>query len=168
MFAPAFRRNSRWSIAQPVPEVGDDSTPYAAADAFYNFWFTFRSWREFPHPDEEDVEQAESREERRWASHHLPQASLALGCTAGPSAISCRGGSGWGAPDVQDFCRPARVASSGVSMHWGRAPLCWNGFLDVCTSHALLALSGDMWHRQHHDCLPPYKTRLLLLFLIFS
>ena len=25
-----------------------------------------RSWREFPHPDEEDVEGAESREHRRW------------------------------------------------------------------------------------------------------
>jgi DnaJ family protein C protein 2 len=26
-------------------------------DAFYNFWFSFKSWREFPHPDEEDIEQ---------------------------------------------------------------------------------------------------------------
>ncbi len=29
-------------------------------DAFYDFWFTFRSWREFPHPDEEDIEQVGS------------------------------------------------------------------------------------------------------------
>lgn len=28
--------------------------------------YTFKSWREFPHPDEEDVEAAESREHRRW------------------------------------------------------------------------------------------------------
>jgi hypothetical protein len=34
--------------------------------AFYDFWYTFKSWREFPHPDEEDVEAAESREHRRW------------------------------------------------------------------------------------------------------
>ena len=27
-------------------------------DAFYNFWYSFKSWREFPHPDEEDIEQA--------------------------------------------------------------------------------------------------------------
>lgn len=26
-------------------------------DAFYDFWYTFKSWREFPHPDEEDIEQ---------------------------------------------------------------------------------------------------------------
>lgn len=65
VFAPAFRRNTRWSVAQPVPEVGDESTPYANVDKFYDFWFGFKSWREFPHPDEEDTEQAESREERR-------------------------------------------------------------------------------------------------------
>jgi DnaJ family protein C protein 2 len=31
-------------------------------------WVSFflRSWREFPHPDEEDVEGAEGREHRRW------------------------------------------------------------------------------------------------------
>ena len=67
MFGPAFRRNSRWSVAQPVPEVGDPSAAWEHTSAFYDFWFTFRSWREFPHPDEEDTEQAESREERRWA-----------------------------------------------------------------------------------------------------
>lgn len=26
-------------------------------DAFYSFWFGFKSWREFPHPEEEDIEQ---------------------------------------------------------------------------------------------------------------
>ncbi len=35
-------------------------------NAFYDFWYTFKSWREFPHPDEEDVEGAESREHKRW------------------------------------------------------------------------------------------------------
>lgn len=65
VFGPAFKRNSRWSLAQPVPDVGDEETPYAAVDKFYDFWFAFKSWREFPHADEEDVEQAESREEKR-------------------------------------------------------------------------------------------------------
>ena len=50
-----------------MPEVGGDGAAWADVDAFYDFWFAFRSWREFPHPDEEDVEQAESREERRRA-----------------------------------------------------------------------------------------------------
>ena len=65
VFGPAFRRNARWSVAQPVPEVGEGDAAWAQVDAFYDFWFAFRSWREFPHADEEDVEQAESREERR-------------------------------------------------------------------------------------------------------
>ena len=65
VFGPAFRRNSRWSVQTPVPEVGDEGTPFQQVDKFYDFWFSFKSWREFPHPDEEDVEQAECREEKR-------------------------------------------------------------------------------------------------------
>jgi hypothetical protein len=53
-----------------VPEVGEEGTPWEVVDAFYDFWFGFRSWREFPHPDEEDVEQAECREEKRCAAVH--------------------------------------------------------------------------------------------------
>ena len=67
VFGPAFRRNTRWSVATPVPEVGEDDTAWEEVDKFYDFWFGFKSWREFPHPDEEDVEQAECREEKRYA-----------------------------------------------------------------------------------------------------
>ncbi|KAL4449534.1 hypothetical protein ABPG77_007178 [Micractinium sp. CCAP 211/92] len=70
VFGAAFRRNSRWSTNQPVPDLGDDATPMDKVDAFYNFWFSFKSWREFPHPDEEDIEQAESREHRRWIERY--------------------------------------------------------------------------------------------------
>ncbi|DBA66447.1 hypothetical protein WJX79_001146 [Trebouxia sp. C0005] len=70
VFGPAFKRNSRWSVTQPVPDVGDEETAYAAVDKFYDFWFSFKSWREFPHADEEDVEQAESREEKRWIERY--------------------------------------------------------------------------------------------------
>ncbi|KAK9818427.1 hypothetical protein WJX72_012515 [[Myrmecia] bisecta] len=66
VFAPAFRRNTRWSVHTPVPEVGDENTPDDVVEKFYDFWFGFKSWREFPHPDEEDLEQAESREHKRW------------------------------------------------------------------------------------------------------
>ena len=65
----AFKRQARWSAApggaDAVPELGDADTPWEKVDKFYDFWFAFKSWREFPHEDEEDVEGAESREEKR-------------------------------------------------------------------------------------------------------
>jgi hypothetical protein len=72
VFAPAFRRNARWSIDPKVPDVGDESSSWEAVSAFYDFWYGFKSWREFPHPDEEDVEGAESREHKRWIERCVP------------------------------------------------------------------------------------------------
>ncbi|KAI3828667.1 hypothetical protein L1987_02775 [Smallanthus sonchifolius] len=66
VFGPAFMRNGRWSVSQPIPSLGDDNTPLKEVDAFYDFWFSFKSWREFPHEDEFDLEQAESRDHKRW------------------------------------------------------------------------------------------------------
>ncbi|KAK7412029.1 hypothetical protein VNO78_03475 [Psophocarpus tetragonolobus] len=66
VFGPAFMRNGRWSVNQPIPSLGDDNTKLKEVDNFYNFWYSFKSWREFPHADEFDLEQAESRDHRRW------------------------------------------------------------------------------------------------------
>ncbi|KAK7302343.1 hypothetical protein RJT34_13230 [Clitoria ternatea] len=66
VFGPAFMRNGRWSVTQPIPSLGDDNMPLKDVDNFYNFWYSFKSWREFPHADEFDIEQAESRDHKRW------------------------------------------------------------------------------------------------------
>ncbi|KAG8379372.1 hypothetical protein BUALT_Bualt07G0081700 [Buddleja alternifolia] len=66
VFGPAFLRNGRWSVNQPIPSLGDDTTPVKEVDSFYDFWYSFKSWREFPHADEFDLEQSESRDHRRW------------------------------------------------------------------------------------------------------
>lgn len=66
VFGPAFLRNGRWSVNQDIPTLGDDKTSIKDVDSFYNFWYAFKSWREFPHADEFDVEQAESRDHKRW------------------------------------------------------------------------------------------------------
>ncbi|KAK2078664.1 hypothetical protein QBZ16_003504 [Prototheca wickerhamii] len=66
VFGSVFARNARWAAKKPVPSLGEDGTPYAEVDRFYDYWYGFKSWREFPHPDEEDVEGAEGRDHRRW------------------------------------------------------------------------------------------------------
>ncbi|XP_077241536.1 uncharacterized protein LOC143882036 [Tasmannia lanceolata] len=66
VFGPAFMRNGRWSVNQPVPTLGEENTPLSEVDSFYNFWYGFKSWRESPHEDEFDLEQAESRDHKRW------------------------------------------------------------------------------------------------------
>lgn len=66
VFGPVFERNSRFSQNQPVPQLGGPDTPYAEVDHFYDFWFSFSSWREFAHLNEHKVEHASSRDEKRF------------------------------------------------------------------------------------------------------
>ena len=51
---------------QPAPLLGDASAPFDDVAEFYNFWFAFKSWRDFADADEYDVGEAGFREEKRW------------------------------------------------------------------------------------------------------
>jgi len=65
LYKPVFERNSRFSIKQPVPKVGDMETDLKEVEEFYAFWFAFDSWREFS-GGEHDPNDAEARDEKRW------------------------------------------------------------------------------------------------------
>jgi DnaJ family protein C protein 2 len=66
LYRPVFERNAIFSSVQPVPELGNADTPFEVVDKFYDFWFGFKSWREFPDEEEYNLEEAECREEKRW------------------------------------------------------------------------------------------------------
>ena len=65
-FRPGFQRQSKFSSKTPVPQLGDEETPYEQVGKFYKFWFEFSSWRDFTLLAEHKLSEAEDREERRW------------------------------------------------------------------------------------------------------
>lgn len=65
-FGQCFGINSRWSMSNRVPELGEDSTSIDVVNKFYDFWYSFKSWRDFSFDLEYDTDQAECREEKRW------------------------------------------------------------------------------------------------------
>jgi len=74
-FGPVFERNSRWSERGGTPLLGDEESADEEVAKFYNFWFDFRSWRDFADADEYDLEDASCREVRRRSqASRTPQA----------------------------------------------------------------------------------------------
>ncbi|CAE7569392.1 Dnajc2 [Symbiodinium sp. KB8] len=72
VFGEVFRRNARFSMKRPVPELGSLEDEPRVWKRFYDFWYGFQSWRDpvmlAQKAGEEicDLEEAECREERRW------------------------------------------------------------------------------------------------------
>jgi DnaJ family protein C protein 2 len=66
VYGPVFARNAKFSGVQPVPLLGGSDVPFEQVDAFYDFWLSFKSWRDFAFQDEHDVGKADSRDEKRW------------------------------------------------------------------------------------------------------
>ena len=66
VFSPVFERNSRWSERPNAPLLGAPDAEFEKVAAFYNFWFDFKSWRDFADADEFDLEDAHFREEKRY------------------------------------------------------------------------------------------------------
>ena len=110
LFGPVFERNARFSDVKPVPLLGaldehgdgldgaavDEAEDFAPVLEFYKFWENFRSWRDFSGEGEHSVDEAESREEKRWmelqnsAEARKMKEKEVEGSEAGPSPPTCR------------------------------------------------------------------------------
>lgn len=67
IFDPVFKRNGRFAVKKPIPNIGDDNTPIEEVLRFYEYWVNFESWRDFSGKDSEyNPDDATSREEKRW------------------------------------------------------------------------------------------------------
>ena len=67
LWRPIFERESRFSNKAPVPSIGTAESDKASVETFYDFWFTFDSWRSFEYNDKEGAEGGDSRDEKRYA-----------------------------------------------------------------------------------------------------
>ena len=67
LWRPVFEREARFSNKSPVPTIGTAEADKASVETFYDFWFTFDSWRSFEYNDKEGAEGGDSRDEKRYA-----------------------------------------------------------------------------------------------------
>jgi len=65
VYGPVFESNARFSNIKPVPKLGDMSTSDEDVLAFYDFWNNFSSWREFAYLNENNLETASCRAQKR-------------------------------------------------------------------------------------------------------
>jgi DnaJ family protein C protein 2 len=67
LFDTVFKRNARFAVRKPVPEIGDADTPMQDVYKFYDYWVRFESWRDFTGVGaEHKPDEASSREEKRY------------------------------------------------------------------------------------------------------
>ncbi|PPJ55908.1 hypothetical protein CBER1_03776 [Cercospora berteroae] len=65
LWSPVFEAEARFSKIQPVPKLGDDNSTKEDVEQFYNFWYSFDSWRSFEYLDEDVPDDNESRDQKR-------------------------------------------------------------------------------------------------------
>ncbi|CAG8476850.1 2183_t:CDS:10 [Cetraspora pellucida] len=66
IYGPVFQREARFSNKTPVPMLGDINTTKSEVEAFYDFWYSFDSWRSFEYYDKEDTDNTDNRDDKRY------------------------------------------------------------------------------------------------------
>ena len=79
LFDPVFKRNARFAVKKPVPELGDMETPLPVVFKFYDYWIKFDSWRDFTGVNaEHKPDDASCREEKRFMQKENEKRAKAL------------------------------------------------------------------------------------------
>lgn len=65
-FGIIIENNAQWSMNKNVPTLGTELDEIDYVNDFYNFWYDFKSWREYSYLDEEERDKADCKEERRY------------------------------------------------------------------------------------------------------
>lgn len=79
LFDPVFKRNARFAVKKPVPELGDIESPMQQVYKFYDYWIKFESWRDFTGIGAEyNPDSASSREEKRYMQKENEKLAIKL------------------------------------------------------------------------------------------
>lgn len=65
LMGPVFEAEGRFSKKQPVPQLGGADATKEQVEEFYNFWYSFDSWRTFEYLDEDVPDDNENRDQKR-------------------------------------------------------------------------------------------------------
>lgn len=65
LWNPVFDAEARFSKQQPVPKLGNENSTKEEVETFYNFWYSFDSWRSFEYLDEDVPDDNENRDQKR-------------------------------------------------------------------------------------------------------
>ncbi|TQS31874.1 hypothetical protein Golomagni_07832, partial [Golovinomyces magnicellulatus] len=65
LWSKVFKSEGRFSKIQPVPTFGTADATQEQVEDFYNFFYSFDSWRSFEYQDEDVPDDGESRDQKR-------------------------------------------------------------------------------------------------------